>query len=479
MYSHHNDITSIQSKLRDALKVIKIYEWLLDSYVLDFYVDNHWDKMPKSWIQTLGHISPEHLTDLLIPPVQNTECTVWPLSLLALRTLMQRLCIPREPISFSQRIDAEENQSDSNNNPKKKFNCLTHPKIGTVLTKKNIKAKKRHEIERMSQLTVNIARELNVNYVVDFGSGLGHLARVLAYGHGLRVCCLEKEITLTDQANELDNQLTDLATRFCTDEITFRRPVHLNICLNRDTSFKDLVAAIKKSFGIAVNETFKFGIIGLHPCGDLASILTNFYLQSSEAKFLNLVGCCYFKIQNLSNSTNIRNKGYPLSEYLNRHFDPNDYHLSFVAREISCHAIEVYANRLSDKNYDNLRVHSFRAAIEKIICKYWPEKKRSGLRSIKRLTTFRDYCHQAVSHLDGIHIPDHDIDSTDTLANLERWKSVVIFYTLRLVLAPLVESVILYDRLLCLLEHGCHTKIDAIFDPVISARNHIITAVKS
>lgn len=212
---------------------------------------------------------------------------------------------------------------------------------------------------------------------------------------------------------------------------------------------------IKKSFGIDDNDkTFAFGIIGLHPCGDLAAILTNFFLQSDEAKFLNLVGCCYFKItvsnqfENVVMPTAI---GYPLSQFLRN--NKNAY-LSFEAREIACHAIEVYAKRLMNKNYDNLRVHSFRATIEKIICKYWPEYKRSGLKSIKHLTTFRDYCQQAICHLNQIQIPDCEIDAHDTLDNLSKWKLVVIFYTLRLMLAPLVESVILYDRILFLLENG-------------------------
>lgn len=194
----------------------------------------------------------------------------------------------------------------------------------------------------------------------------------------------------------------------------------------------------------------------MHPCGDLASILTNFFLKSSEAKFLNLVGCCYFKITTCDDlNENCLNYGYPLSEYLKkRNIVPKWHRLSFEAREIACHAIEVYAHRLRNKEYDYLRVHSFRAAIEKIICKYWPERKRSGLRSIKHLTTFREYCQNAVSHLDGVEIPDHEIDAPDTISNLLHWKLVVIFYTLRLMLAPIVESVILYDRLLYLLEHG-------------------------
>lgn len=55
--------------------------------------------MPKSWINSLTHIPPEFLSDLLIQPKENTEKTIWPLSLLALRKLIQRLSISRIPVT--------------------------------------------------------------------------------------------------------------------------------------------------------------------------------------------------------------------------------------------------------------------------------------------------------------------------------------------------------------------------------------------
>lgn len=66
-------------------------------------------------------------------------------------------------------------------------------------------------------------------------------------------------------------------------------------------------------------------------------------------------------------------------------------------------------------------------------------------------------------------IPDVDIEAPDTLLDLSNWKLVVIFYTLRLMLAPIVESVILYDRVLCLLEHGNYSDqvIQAIYNKTI------------
>lgn len=41
MYPNQNEITNIKMKLSESLKVIKMYEWLLDSYVLVSFVRTH------------------------------------------------------------------------------------------------------------------------------------------------------------------------------------------------------------------------------------------------------------------------------------------------------------------------------------------------------------------------------------------------------------------------------------------------------
>lgn len=170
----------------------------------DFFIDNHWEKMPNSWIETMSSVLPENLCDLLMPPDRPSEKVVWPLSLLALRKSLERLCIPRKTtLTHSTGASAKivtHQSNDPNNNPNVDRTNLPSAKMKSILMKKKIKAKKQHEIERMGELTAKIAGELNVKYVVDFGSGLGHLARFLAYGCGLNVCCLEKERALIDQA---------------------------------------------------------------------------------------------------------------------------------------------------------------------------------------------------------------------------------------------------------------------------------------
>lgn len=55
--------------------------------------------MPKSWSDTFANIPPEDLAELLLDSKQNTKF-VWPLSLLAVKLLLQKLSIPRAPVEF-------------------------------------------------------------------------------------------------------------------------------------------------------------------------------------------------------------------------------------------------------------------------------------------------------------------------------------------------------------------------------------------
>ena len=43
--------------------------------------------------------------------------------------------------------------------------------------------------------------------------------------------------------------------------------------------------------------------------------------------------------------------------------------------------------------------------------------------------------------------------------DLKQWKKVVVLYTLRLMMAPLVETIILLDRILYILENGMYINL--------------------
>lgn len=56
-----------------------------------------------------------------------------------------------------------------------------------------------------------------------------------------------------------------------------------------------LTELFRNKFDLIEADT-KFGLIGLHPCGDLAPILLKLYTSRDEAKFICIVGCCYMKL---------------------------------------------------------------------------------------------------------------------------------------------------------------------------------------
>ena len=136
----------------------------------------------------------------------------------------------------------------------------------------------------------------------------------------------------------------------------------------------------------------KFGIIGLHACGDLTAILMKIFADCKQAKLLCIVGCCYEKLSSntirlvkflynsalikpytrlkikkktprTSNYSNFNNyfyvsrsteDGYPLSRFLKNR--THNWFLSYKAKEIACHAQEIYCKRLKCKDYTYLKV---------------------------------------------------------------------------------------------------------------------------
>lgn len=371
---------------------------------------------------------------------------------------------------------------------------MLHPKLKPIFQKR-VKHKKRHEIELMAQLCHQSCQNCKVDFVIDFGAGLGHLARVLNYGYNIQVCCLEKEEKLNRQAIELNHKIETTFQRYHNHlhietpafSKSNQRPFHLTLTIDSKLTVDKFLKLLKEcileqndnnpeAFKSGTNNRlqnneknqqfpFTFGIVGLHPCGDLAAILISLFLRIPQARFLHLVGCCYMKlttnalptqkvVKNQSMKSLLPSNGYPLSDYLNR--SVQQVGLSFEAREVACHAIEMYYDRLNRKDYEFLKIHSFRAATERILVNRYPQLKHIGLRNVRHVPglDFKEYFQRAIADLDIPSFTTEDLCQTITQQDLKRWKELVIFYSLRLFFAPLIESVILYDRILYLMENG-------------------------
>lgn len=58
-----NDVTieRIRRRLTECVRLLEIYSWVVDSFVLDFFLDSHWSHLPESWCNILKHCSPQTL----------------------------------------------------------------------------------------------------------------------------------------------------------------------------------------------------------------------------------------------------------------------------------------------------------------------------------------------------------------------------------------------------------------------------------
>eukprot|EP00057_Strongylocentrotus_purpuratus_P008624 XP_011663098.1 PREDICTED: protein RRNAD1 [Strongylocentrotus purpuratus] len=140
----------------------------------------------------------------------------------------------------------------------------------------------------------------------------------------------------------------------------------------------------------------------------------------------------------------------------------------------------------SDRN-PYLNLHGYRATLEVVIQGFDREMTQchSGICRIKKavasvrkphLKTFQEY---AASALEALGIPYEDRH----LADLEEryrpeWTNVITYHVLRIMMGPIVESLLLLDRVLYLYEQGIESKLVPVFDADISPRNFVLVAVK-
>ena len=69
-------VKQVQKQLGDCVRLLDHYEWLINSFVLDFFLDAHWGHLPASWQPTLTSITPDQLAAWLDPEVA-VELMLW------------------------------------------------------------------------------------------------------------------------------------------------------------------------------------------------------------------------------------------------------------------------------------------------------------------------------------------------------------------------------------------------------------------
>nr|AAI52600.1 Zgc:110579 protein [Danio rerio] len=549
-----------QKELAEKLtSLLSTYRHISDSYIIEFFSESLWETLPVSWQEALGDLTPPMIADLLLDDKikDRRYSSVWPLSLLALRTAAHALTFPRTTPGGHQQnagVAAEEFQSNHSQS-----SLLGH------IFRKHVKPKKQHEIRRLGMLVKELCDQANCNCVVDVGSGQGHLTRFLSFGLGLHVTGIEADPNLVSMATKFDRQLLQTLTKenqssgkahvlrsepgppprhvvgwvnpkaswdvfiqqlgmtatesysigATTEKKQRVEDLHLEP-LSCQTKAEDLQNTLHsqktasqtntsifpsgtatemltcKTIPIPKRDPGSFVLTGLHACGDLSATLLRHFTNCPHVNVITSVACCYMKISTKENPnppgvfqppffSDITTAdfcsefGYPMSNWVR---GLTGHQLSYKAREGACHAIEEYLQRLREES-TLLRTHCYRAILENIIRAHRPDIRRPGVQTVKKahMLSFSEYARLA---LPRVGLPaDLPFDPVCVDAMLAQQGKVVAYFSLVLLLAPVVETLVLLDRIIFLQERGFQSKLIPLFDAAFSPRNLVLVAVKS
>ncbi|KAL0091048.1 methyltransferase domain-containing protein [Phycomyces blakesleeanus] len=453
---------SPEEYLDELITFFERYRHLTDIHVVDFLTYNQWELLDPEWRKALSpdpaqHHNRQAQSDWLSLMIQiASESNIdssWPDSLQDYIKKSKALALPRvSPPGYN----IEQTK------------CVIDRHILPGMTDKKI-----HEVERMSALINNVAETQNIKSIIDLGAGQGYLSRALAFQHHLKVLAVDSSTIQTCGAKKFDEKamkgykaLASLEIHHVTDTMS---PQNASDVLARWSN---------------IDRPEDWLVCGLHACGDLTSLMLRMFTESNEMKCLVNVGCCYHFLT----ETEDESTGFPMSRVLKS----KGYRLGSTACMLACQA----PSRWQDKEEESLKAfghHFFRALLQFIMV----EKGLASADSppiIGRLNKKKDFLSFGVyvqAALKRLNIPTDSISVEEaeeyyhTYKDRQVDKQIAILWTLRALLAPVLESIILVDRWIYLKDSIKDSKnpekgvwVWPLFDSIVSPRNVVIVATK-
>ena len=146
--------------------------------------------------------------------------------------------------------------------------------------------KKSHEVARMASFVASACGNRGVGHVIDIGSGVGHLGRVLNEVHGLAVTCLEGDAGIAEAAERRKKGPGPGGG----DDVAYH-----NLRVGSDSA-RELEQIIVEATGDGGGGADAgVALVGLHCCGDLSADVIRLFLSIPAITLLALVPCCFHK----------------------------------------------------------------------------------------------------------------------------------------------------------------------------------------
>ncbi|KAI8819698.1 methyltransferase domain-containing protein [Fimicolochytrium jonesii] len=474
--------TSLTAYIDALLAFLEKHRRLWEFHAVDFYTENCWesDAFPVEW-RVLKDDSVSY-DDLLALATNGTVKEDWPESLKEFVRLAKSLPLPRnpQPHFFSRFVD-----------PTDLDNKVTY----------GMTPKKRHEVQLLASLIHHLASTHSINSIMDMGAGQGYLDAVLAYTYQHTVIGVDDDEVQTCGAKRRSAMIEKIFKGAKNRDVRVGRVVHVNRRVHAGEGFGDLLREVDARTGTGAGGGEKelhapdtdttqpaplnWLLCGLHACGDLSPALIRHFL-TSNAKVLVSVGCCYNHLSEKhpsnpstpislppsppsSTPTGITTHtlGFPLST----HLTSRSTTLGFTARMLACQATCRWMDD-PEASMESFRRHHFRALLQILIVDnnllppHHPPPSSTHqqqhphhitLGKLPRAAYTPYFTPYALAALSKLHIPYTPAQIIPLLEAYERRyaareKEVAAAWTLRALLAECVESLILVDRFVAVVE---------------------------
>ncbi|CAH0552937.1 unnamed protein product [Brassicogethes aeneus] len=340
-------------------------------------------------------------------------------------------------------------------------------------------SKKSHEVQVLSNIAAAVQKISKTSHIVDIGDGKGYLSSMLALNYKIPVLGVDASEINTNSAVDRVEKLSKVWNSLTTGEKSKKtsKDLYRQITkyVDEKIDFKDVVETV------FLEKPTDISLVGLHTCGNLATASLRIFCARPEIKTICNVGCCYHFIaeqfeQNIKHVIPNKNKtsdfGFPMSQFL----IDRQFVIGRSARMMAAQSVDriFYNKELPSKTI------FYRALLQIYMKINHPDViiKDVG-RFRKPASDFVDYTRKALKRL------KLELDLSDEVLH-EFYKEyecrcdeLNVFYLIRCLLAPVIENLILLDRILFLHENGYENSfLVQLFDPVISPRCYSIIAFK-
>ncbi|VDK45878.1 unnamed protein product [Anisakis simplex] len=433
-------------QLRRLVYFIKSYSYLYQTVNIRYFVDEIWQKIPPDWLRYLCTLTNTELNSFPFEKQQSSGC---PKSLHNFVNDSRQCSLL---LSFANNFGLYNETSEDSMLKKKDESVKQQPKMNL-----SIRAKKQHELERFVALIRDSCHQFRVNRVVDVGCGVGHLLSVLS-----------------NEFNVVGIECDELLC--CSGKERYASVHYVNLKLTTNWANDPQIVDI---FCGSENMNFRSAIVSLHGCGDLQTILQRCFvkLPYDRCPLLFTVGCCYHKMTTIEKpvidwalSDRIRSLcsadwvlersalRLACQEQLSRWPSSNEkreaHSLSFIRRSLLECVYEKRGMREKSTEHHSRRVNRSFGKLEDV-----------GMVIAERLGVDGEERVQLITNYKNAHSKYESVFNT-----------VEPFTLLQTLMQMPLESFVLIDRYLFLLEAGCSACCIPIFDSKISPRNFCLIA---